>query len=83
MWLFMELGCYYKISKQKGEKNCYRKKYRFEPEPDLNRGSVQSSARCPNQTIGPVLGSPKMAKNWTELDFGNTTCNGILGKCIR
>ena len=36
MWLFMELGCYYKFSKQKGEKICYGKKYRFEPEPDLN-----------------------------------------------
>ena len=65
-------GIYYKFLKQKGEKNYYGKKYRFEPEPDLNRGSVQSLARCLNQTVGPVLSSAKMAKNWTELDFGNT-----------
>ena len=46
----------------------YGKKYRFEPEADLNRDSVQSSARCLNWTIGPVLSSAKMSKNQTELD---------------
>ena len=32
-------------------------------------------ARCLNQAVGPVLGSAKMAKNQTELDFGNTIDN--------
>ena len=51
----------------------------FEPEPDQNRGPVQSSDICLNRTVGPVHGSQKTSENRTEPNFGITTKEGIRG----
>jgi len=47
----------------------------FEPEPDQNRGPVQSSGICLNRTIGPVHGSQKTLENQTEPNFSITRWN--------
>ncbi len=47
----------------------------FEPEPDQNRGPVQSSGIHLNQTVGPVHSSQKTLENQTELNFGITRHN--------
>lgn len=84
MWLFMELGCYYKISKQKGEKNCYRKKYRFEPEPDLNRTwtEVQFKVR-PDARTGPLV-QFSVHQKWQRTGLNWTSATLItINRCRR
>ena len=55
----------------------------FEPEPDQNRGPVQSSDIYLNRTVGPVHGSQKTLENRTEPNFGitNYRSKGLL-QCL-
>ena len=41
-------------------------------------GPVQGSDICLNRTVGPVPGSQKSSKNWTELDFSITNLHRDL-----
>ena len=61
MWLFIELGCYYKISKQKGEKIYYGEKYKFNPELDLRFSSKFSQMPEPD-----CWSSAQFSKNGKE-----------------